>query len=165
MSRYWTDYYSGYLHFARGEYAEAMRILGTTGFKSSAVYLSALSMFGTPEAKASFFRVQAENNPNDAWALGSYADYLLESGEVEESIGFGERAVGLMPYRDAVETLAFAYLLRAGSRSNAGDGAGARSDFQAAKTLARDEPIELLVGERCASRCGEIAVTIRKFSN
>jgi Tfp pilus assembly protein PilF len=55
-------------------------------------------------------------SPDYAWAHGNYGAFLLDQGRYDEAVAALERAVSINPYPLAVDQLATARRLRAGSR-------------------------------------------------
>ncbi|MEM7227004.1 MAG: tetratricopeptide repeat protein [Pseudomonadota bacterium] len=142
------------LYFALGNYEISVLLLEELGLKHDPLLNAAYTMVGRHDRVHEYYRKEIRRYPRRAVTLDNYATFLLlDVGDVEQAIFYGERAIAAASYPVARSNLSMAYMVRASKRYQAGNLGAARADYDRARAL---RPMPGFIAKYCGRYCDEI---------
>ncbi len=115
------------LAFAKGAYQEVVdtytkMIELDPSWENDDLLSYAYKMLGSKSQLNDFHKRKLIRHPQNAWAKGNYASFLLSSyGDLEGAVKYGEQAIEIMPYPRVLATTALAYQALAVLKIEGGD--------------------------------------------
>lgn len=151
----------GHLYFIEEDYERSATIYEELGYTTHGIQVSAYARLGRIEPLHELHRKGVRENPDDAWTLGNYALFLLTyMDDPDGAIEYGTRALAILSYGNARNTVGVAYLIKAASSNTDGDRSAAAQHVEMALLFGFDQQF---VARNCGSHCEDVRKLLEDF--